>query len=79
MSGKAQTQFEICEQDSPEWHQLIRENGSLRAIIAELLIRNQNLRWELLVLRDRLVHEPGLIAAAEGTPLRRNSLIPGMP
>ncbi len=28
--------------------QLARENSSLRVIIAELLIKNQKLRWELL-------------------------------
>jgi hypothetical protein len=38
------------EQINPplDWQQLAQENGSLRAIIAELLIKNQNLRWELL-------------------------------
>jgi hypothetical protein len=38
------------EQMNPQldWQQLAQENGSLRAIIAELLIKNQNLRWELL-------------------------------
>jgi hypothetical protein len=30
-----------------DWEQLARENGGLRAIIAELLIANQKLRWEL--------------------------------
>jgi hypothetical protein len=30
-----------------DWQQLAQENGSLRVIIAELLIKNQNLRWEL--------------------------------
>ena len=30
-----------------DWQQLARENGALRAIIAELLIANQKLRWEL--------------------------------
>jgi hypothetical protein len=30
-----------------EWRELAQENGSLRAIIVELLIKNQNLRWEL--------------------------------
>jgi hypothetical protein len=33
---------------SSDWQQLAQENGSLRAIIAELLIKNQTLRWELL-------------------------------
>lgn len=31
----------------PEWQQLAMENGSLRVIIAELLIKNQKLRWQL--------------------------------
>jgi hypothetical protein len=30
-----------------DWQQLAQENGSLRVIIAELLIKNQKLRWEL--------------------------------
>jgi hypothetical protein len=30
-----------------DWQQLARENGGLRAIVAELLITNQKLRWEL--------------------------------
>jgi hypothetical protein len=32
---------------SLDWQQLAQENGSLRIIIAELLIKNQKLRWEL--------------------------------
>jgi hypothetical protein len=38
------------EQVNPpsDWQQLAQENGTLRAIVAELLIKNQNLRWELL-------------------------------
>jgi hypothetical protein len=37
------------EQINPplDWQQLTQENGSLRVIIAELLIKNQNLRWQL--------------------------------
>jgi hypothetical protein len=35
------------QNEEPDWQQLAQENGSLRAIIAELLIKNQNLRWEL--------------------------------
>ena len=37
------------EQFNPpsDWQELAQENGSLRAIIAELLIKNQKLRWEL--------------------------------
>jgi hypothetical protein len=38
------------EQVNPpsDWQQLAQENGTLRAIVAELLIKNQKLRWELL-------------------------------
>jgi hypothetical protein len=37
------------EQINPpsDWQQLVQENGCLRVIIAELLLKNQNLRWEL--------------------------------
>ena len=31
-----------------DWQQLAQENRTLRAMITELLIKNQNLRWELL-------------------------------
>jgi hypothetical protein len=41
----------ICDgsNDKPtmDWQQLTQENGCLRVIIAELLIKNQNLRWAL--------------------------------
>jgi hypothetical protein len=33
---------------APDWQQLTQENRTLRAMITELLIKNQNLRWELL-------------------------------
>lgn len=46
MTGKRDS----VEQFNPpsDWQELAQENGSLRAIIAELLIKNQKLRWELL-------------------------------
>jgi hypothetical protein len=31
-----------------DWQQLAQENRTLRAMVTELLIKNQNLRWELL-------------------------------
>jgi hypothetical protein len=34
-----------------DWQQLAQENRMLRAMITELLIKNQNLRWELLAHR----------------------------
>jgi hypothetical protein len=48
MMGITQVQSDSVGMYDPEWQQLKQENGSLRAIIAELLIKNQNLRWELL-------------------------------
>jgi hypothetical protein len=50
MIGNAHTQYSNVEQSNPplDWQQLARENSSLRVIIAELLIKNQKLRWELL-------------------------------
>jgi hypothetical protein len=51
----------IVERDSVEqfnppsdWQDLAQENGSLRTIIAELLIKNQKLRWELLGAAPRV-------------------------
>jgi hypothetical protein len=72
MTGKRDS----VEQFNPtsEWQQLAQENGSLRAIIAELLIKNQKLRWELLGHGCGQVHEPRLLIASEGTPFRKNSL-----
>ena len=64
MNAYIQTQI-----DEPEWQQLEQENGSLRAIIAELLIKNQKLRWELQGRGSR-IQDPRLLSASEGTPLR---------
>jgi hypothetical protein len=62
--------LDSMEQVSPpqEWQQLAQENGSLRAIIVELLIKNQNLRWELSLNGLRPVHDPRVLMASEGTP-----------
>ena len=60
------------QNDQPEWQQLAQENGSLRSIIAELLMKNQNLRWELQGHGSRVSQDPELLTASEGTPLRRN-------
>jgi hypothetical protein len=56
-----------------EWQELAQENGSLRAIIAELLLTNQTLRWELLAHRHGHTQDPKLLSTSEGTPLRNNS------
>jgi hypothetical protein len=79
MVGNLQNQSEIGEEHGPNLHELKQENGYLRAIVAELLIKNQKLRWELLGQRSGLVQESAFLATAEGTPLCRNSLIVGMP
>jgi hypothetical protein len=65
--------------DEPDWQQLAQENGSLRMIIAELLIKNQNLRWELHGHGWWPRHDPKLLTASEGTPLRRKSSTVGVP
>ena len=57
-----------------DWQELAQENGSLRVIIAELLIKNQKLRWELMGHGCGPVHDPRLLIASEGTPFRKNSL-----
>ena len=67
------------QNDEPDWQQLAQENGSLRSIIAELLIKNQNLRWELQGFQSRASQGPKLLTASEGTPVRRNSSIAVMP
>ena len=73
--------------------QLAQENSCLRVIIAELLLKNQNLRWALLgqgsgLLRatvpgipQRINYAPDrrLLIASEGTPLCKNSRTAGIP
>jgi hypothetical protein len=72
MTGKRDS----VEQFNPpsDWQELAQENGSLRTIIAELLIKNQKLRWQLLGNGCGPVHDPRLLIASEGTPFRKNSL-----
>jgi hypothetical protein len=50
MIGERYSQLENVEPiPAPsDWQQLAQENRILRAMITELLIKNQNLRWELL-------------------------------
>jgi hypothetical protein len=70
MLGNAHIELNGMEQMSlpPEWQELAQENGSLRAIIVELLIKNQNLRWELSLNGLRPVQDPRVLMASEGTP-----------
>jgi hypothetical protein len=74
LNAQIQTQME-----EPCWQQLAQENGSLRAIIAELLIKNQNLRWELQGRGSRSSHDAGLLTTSEGTPFRRKASTAGIP
>ena len=66
-------------EEAQDWQQLAQENGSLRAIIGELLIKNQNLRWELQAHGCWPAHDPKLLMASEGTPLRKKSRTAGIP
>jgi hypothetical protein len=67
------------QNDEPNSQQLAQENGSLRLIIAELLIKNQKLRWELQGRGSRAGQDPRLLTASEGTPLRRKLTTAGIP
>ena len=59
---------------------LVQENRCLRAIIAELLIKNQNLRWTILGQgAEAVAQDPRLLMTSGGTPLRRNARTAGMP
>ncbi len=70
-----------------DWQQLAQENGCLRQIISELLMKNQSLRWALLgqglsmqgVIPAGTVYEPRFLTASEGTPLRKKSRTAGIP
>jgi hypothetical protein len=55
----------ITNNPPPDWQHLVRENGSLRAIIAELLIANQQLRWELLGYRTGPAHDPCCVTESQ--------------
>ncbi len=69
MIGNAHIQLDGVEQINPpsDWQQLARENGGLRAIIAELLIANQKLRWELVRHKCQPAHDPRLLIASAET------------
>jgi hypothetical protein len=71
--------YSPIKSEEPDWQQLAQENGSLRAIIAELLIKNQNLRWELEGHGSWPGHDPKLLTASEGMPLRRKSSTAAIP
>jgi hypothetical protein len=80
MTGNAHSPLNDVEEFNPsDLQQLTREIGSLRAIIAELLAKNQTLRWELLAHGGWATQDPRLLMASEGTPVlkyRRTVAIP---
>jgi hypothetical protein len=58
MIGERYSQLNVEPIPAPsDWQQLVQENRTLRAMITELLIKNQNLRWELLAHRGEGVRE----------------------
>jgi len=60
--------------------QLVQENCALRAIVAELLIKNQNRRWALVGQGTAVLsHDPRVLITSGGTPLRKNSRTAGIP
>jgi len=68
------------DSQNEDGQQLAQENHALRAIVAELLIKNQNLRWALLGHGGALLsHEPRVLMTSGGTPLRRNARTAGTP
>ena len=77
MTGNAYIQPQSNEPQ--DWQLLAQENGSLRAIIGELLIKNQKLRWELQGHGCWPGHDPKLLMDSEGTPLRKKARSTGMP
>jgi hypothetical protein len=64
---------DVEEFNPSDLQQLTQEIGSLRAIVAELLAKNQTLRWELLALGCWATQDPRLLMASEGTPVRKYS------
>ena len=92
MIGNTQTAPTNVEAMNPpaDWQQLALENGCLRVIISELLMKNQTLRWALrghgsLVQggiqagMQAAAYDPRLLTASEGTPLCKKSRTAGMP
>ena len=80
MTGNAYSPLNDVEEFNPsELHQLTQEIGSLRAIVAELLAKNQTLRWELLKNGCWTTQDPRLLMASEGMPVRKYSRTVAIP
>jgi hypothetical protein len=80
MTGNAQIAPHDVEQfNPPDLQQLTQEIGSLRTIIAELLAKNQTLRWELRAQGCWATQDPRLLIASEGTPVRKYSRTVAIP
>jgi hypothetical protein len=74
MTGNAYSPRNEVEEFNPsDFQQLTQEIGSLRAIVAELLAKNQTLRWELLKNGCWTTQDPRLLMASEGMPVRKYS------
>ena len=77
MTGNAYIQPQSNEPQ--DWLQLAQENGSLRAIIGELLIKNQKLRWELQGHGCWPGHDPKLFDGFRGNAVTQKARSAGMP
>jgi hypothetical protein len=80
MTGNTHNPFNKVEEFNPsDLQQLTQEIGCLRAIISELLAKNQTLRWELLQNGCWATQDPRLLMASEGTPVRKYSRTVAIP
>ena len=80
MTGNADSpRNEVEELNPTDLRQLTQEIGSLRAIISELLAKNQTLRWELLQNGCWATQDPRLLMASEGMPVRKYSRTVAIP
>jgi hypothetical protein len=80
MTGNAHNPRNDVQEFNPsDFQQLTQEIGSLRAIVAELLAKNQLLRWELLQNGCWATQDSRLLMASEGTPVRKYSRTVAIP
>jgi hypothetical protein len=68
MIGTAESEPTVFGVEDPDRHQLAQENSSLRILVAELLRKNQYLRWAL----ETTGYDPSVLITPEGTPFRKN-------
>jgi hypothetical protein len=77
MTGTTQTENDVQKQPDSGSEQLKQQIGSLETIIAELLLKNQKLRWELFA--RGISQGPSVAAIAGEMPFRKNSWAAGIP